>query len=292
MKSMTGYGSAILSIEDVSIEIVIKSINGRFLEMHFSSPQIYLPLENELKKRLKKKINRGSVSVYLNRHVRKKGKNIRFKANIELAKKYISSYKQLSKHLKIDFHPDLKFITQQMDVISVSEKSGLSVGEKKALFKGFEKALQILDRERDREGGFLYKEIELFMNILEESLKSIEKFQAKSHEVLKEKYTKKLKKLMKGIDVEQGRLIQEVAILVDKADITEEIARLKEHFVHFQRFLNISGFKGKKLDFYIQELLRELNTIGSKSYTPKLTKCVVDAKSMIEKIREQVQNIE
>ncbi len=292
MKSMTGYGSTNISIENISMEIIIKSVNGKFLETRFSLPQVYMALENDLKKKLKNNISRGFVSIYLNRHVLKKSKNVYFKTDTELAKRYISSYKKLSKDLKIDFEPDLKFITQQMEVISLEEKSVLSAIEKKTLFRGFEKALQILDREREREGRFLCKEIKSFTRALEQNLKSIEKLRDRSQKFLKEKYTQRLKELMHGEYLDQGRLAQEIAILVDKADITEEISRLREHLRQFQKLLDIPGFKGKKLDFYTQELLREINTIGSKSYTSELTKYVVEAKSMIEKIREQVQNIE
>ncbi|MCB0408161.1 MAG: DUF1732 domain-containing protein, partial [Bdellovibrionales bacterium] len=148
-------------------------------------------------------------------------------------------------------------------------------------------------KERDREGKALKKELLHLLSQLKKSLKTVESMTESIRKELEKRFGDRLSQFSTGIDIDPQRVAQEVAVALDKCDIREEISRLDEHLSMFQSLVdNDSEPRGKKLDFYCQELLREFNTIGSKSSQAKLTQTVVDAKSIIEKLREQVQNIE
>jgi len=293
MKSMTGYGLAVINNEKWSIEVSMKAVNGRFLDLRFRLPKEYMSLENDLKKKLQAKHFRGSFDIYINRKIKDESQYTKISVDSDIAKKWAQSYKKLAKELKIE--ADLKMETLIKNLpqsLKISESKSIKSGEKKDLILVFQQAITSLEKEKAREGLALKKELLRLLKELLEEVSKIEGFRKKANLLLKEKLSNKLKVLDATVNVSEERLHQEVLLQVDKSDIDEEVVRLKEHIRSLKPIFETKGSLGKKLDFYSQELLREMNTIGSKSQLAELTAVVVNAKSITERFREQVQNIE
>ena len=296
MKSMTGFGNFKLQNEEVSIEVSVRAVNGRFLETRFHLPRAYFPHEAELKKKLSNIIVRGTVDIYVNRKVKTSAASGRLVINSKLAFEYLKAFKKLSTELKLNDAIRLEQISKQPDVIQVEETDLLSVQELGLLKKVFDSALKKFDSERRREGVALKKDLEKNLKELQKHIHKAAKLRDEANRLLQERLESKIKsrlpKEVAGMAIDPQRISQEVVIQLEKADINEEITRLTEHIKNFDKLIALQIVEGKKLDFYTQELLREVNTIGSKSQVAGITEAVVEAKTLIERIREQVQNIE
>lgn len=292
MDSMTGYGSAQTDSEDgVHIEVAVKSLNGRFLEPRFQLPHQYNPFENELKTVLQKYFIRGRIEIFIRR---KQTGASHFKTVVkaEIAKLWVEGYKKLGSELKLLAEPNLDMVVRLPDVISFEEKMEVSAREKKYLFETLEQACKGCQQERRREGDMIKTELLSLTKDIEKKLDGVYKLRKQGNDALKKSLLKRLADLGFSNAQNDPRFIQEAALLVEKYDITEEVVRLREHVEVFRGVIKEGGAQGKKLDFYTQELLREANTIGSKSQVIKLTELVVEAKAIVERLKEQVQNVE
>jgi uncharacterized protein (TIGR00255 family) len=192
--------------------------------------------------------------------------------------------------MKANLH--LELVARLPEVIRLEEISEVSPSEKKALIQAFEKACETNQAERKREGKSLKTDLDKVLSQLEKEVDEIQKVREEANENLLQKVELKIKSKFTNLEIDPARLSQEVALQLEKTDINEELARLKEHVKNYRQILSTTESSGKKLDFYTQELLREVNTIGSKSSMSKLTQIVVQAKTYIERLREQVQNVE
>ncbi len=287
MKSMTGFGVSRKSSREVEIEITVRAVNGRFLETRTHMPREYLPFESEIKKRLQKKFNRGTVDIFVVR----RSKGI---ANVELrpeaAKAWLKAYQELAKTLKLKFDPRLETLASLPEVMGVDNSHHVSTSEKQMLLQIFDQAMNACLKERTREGVALQKDLVKCLKNLHDLCEKMQQLASKLSEEQIGRIQDRLSKLK--IEIESSRVAQEAAILADRGDINEEIVRLSEHVSNCLKEATKGTVEGKKLDFYSQELLREVNTIGSKSQMADLTQVVIQAKSVIEKIKEQVQNLE
>lgn len=292
MKSMTGYGNKKWQTSDLSVEVVIRAVNGRFFEPRFHLPREYFFMESDLKKSLNQKVQRGTVDIFLFRKLNTHGRSQKVLVNESLANKIYASYQGLSRKLQIPLQHPMELILKNPEVVRIDDNSEVSAQEKKAVHQIFIEAVKSLDQERAREGEALKKHLLNLVKNLGQQLNEISKQREKANHLLKEKYDLKFKTRTQGLEVDQQRWAQEVMIYLDKSDINEELQRLSEHLSHLTTLLKSSHAEGKKLDFYTQELLREMNTIGSKSQLASITQFVVEAKTSIEKIKEQVQNVE
>ncbi|MBV2169768.1 MAG: YicC family protein [Bdellovibrio sp.] len=292
MKSMTGYGTARAQSKDVTVEVSIRAVNGRFLEPRFHLPREFVAYEGELKKILGQSLMRGTVDVFVSRRVKNMAGKAQMTVNDALAKKYLTAYKHLSKELGVPFQVHLEVLARLPDIIRVEETYELFAGEDKVLKKAFSEACKNCDRERVREGKALRKDLEKLLLSLEEQVKVISELRGEANNQLQEKYEQKIRARLKGNEIDPTRLSQEIVIQLEKADINEELSRLAEHIKNYRQLVSSQSAEGKKLDFYTQELLREVNTIGSKSQVAKITQTVVEAKTLIERLREQVQNVQ
>ena len=279
---MTGFGFCSVNHSDFMLEISIKSINSRFLDSKFYTAHYYLSLESELKKILFQKCKRGYFVVHINRFPQRPNPAVSFQWNKDQAKKWQKLYKQLSKELNCENDLNLSDLINREGVLNVIEKpQSLSLKEKNQVKQTFKKSLQLCLRERQREGLSLKKDI----------LSQLKKMQALNQKIsLLNK--KQQAVLLKKKSQLKNNSYKESHLELEKSDIHEEIIRTQEHLNHFKRILNKAQDVGRKLDFYSQEILRELNTMGSKSQTSELTLNVVSAKSCLEKIKEQIQNVE
>lgn len=292
MKSMTGYGTARVQNKDVSVDVSIRAVNGRFLESRFHIPREFASFEGDLKKILGQILLRGTVDVFISRRVKNVANKAQVTVNDALAKKYTSAYKHLSKSLGMKFDPRLEVFARLPDVIRVEETYELISGEEKILKKAFQDACRNCDRERSREGQALRKDLQKLLISLEKQVRVISALRVQANAQLQEKFEQKIRARLKGNDIDPNRLSQEIVIQLEKADINEELTRLAEHIKSYRQMVGSQAAEGKKLDFYTQELLREVNTIGSKSQVAKITQAVVEAKTLIERLREQVQNVQ
>ncbi|MBX2989255.1 MAG: YicC family protein [Bdellovibrionaceae bacterium] len=291
MKSMTGFGSERTQDSLVAVEVNVRSVNGRFLEPRFHLPREFIPFEIELRKILAEKISRGTVDVFVSRRVRT-AKNVSLQVNRDLARRYLQAYQGLAKDLKLRGEVHLESIARLPDVVKLEESHELDPKEKSILLKTFRGALEACVKERVREGKALRRDLGQMLSSLEKQVAVIGKLREEANRQLQDRFEARVMAKLKGSEVDPARLAQEIALQIDRADINEELQRLNEHLKNYRQMLGAAQTEGKKLDFYTQELLREVNTIGSKSQVAKITQAVVEAKTLIERLREQVQNVE
>lgn len=293
---MTGFGTFRMQNNEVSIEVSIRAVNGRFLETRFHLPRGYFPHEGDLKKKFGALVLRGTVDVYISRKIKSNVAQGRIVVNSKLAHEYFKAFKKLSNELQLKEPVRLDQVSRQPDVIQLEETDSISPAEHALLKKSFEAALKKFDFERSREGLALKKDLQKNLKELQKHILKISRLRDDANKALLERFEAKVKsrlpKEVAGQAMDPQRISQEIVIQLEKADINEEITRLTEHIKNFEKLIDLTVVEGKKLDFYTQELLREVNTVGSKSQIAGITESVVDAKTLIERIREQVQNIE
>lgn len=289
---MTGFGNQKLQKKDFSVEVSLRSVNGRFLELRFHLPKEYLSLETELKKILSQKLKRGTIDIFISRRMKNQSHQVEIQVNQALAKKIHLAYRELSQELKIPFQDPWSVLLNHPELVQLQEASEVSSHEKKSVQEVFEAALRSCEKERMREGEAIKKHLLGLVLLLEKEVQKILSLRSEANKHLQEKYEAKIKLRLKDSDIDYQRLSQEIVIQLEKGDINEEIQRLSQHVVNFKVLIKNPQSEGKKLDFYTQELLREVNTIGSKSQISDITQSVIEAKALIEKLREQVQNVE
>lgn len=289
---MTGYGHGKVQSVQSLIEVSIRSVNGRYLEPRFHLPREYIAFESDLKKTLQKYFSRGTVDIYVLRRVRWDQVKTQILVQKDLVREYNESLKAIAKLLKTSYTPHVEHLVRFPDVLKVETEEVVTGAEKKALVQAMEAACKACQKERNREGQSLKGDLEKLLKSLEAQVNAIHHVREDVNRGLQAKVEQKLKARLSGGEIDPARLGQEVVILLEKSDINEELVRLKEHLKNYRGLLSVPGALGKKLDFYTQELLREINTIGSKSSVSQLTQNVVEAKTLVERLREQVQNIE
>jgi len=289
---MTGYGKQNLSVEGREYQIEIKSVNHRYLDINVKIPKAISYLEETIKKEISNKIKRGKIDVFVSfENNSEEGRKIEI--NKQLAKLYIEQLKELAQEEKIESNIEVMDIAKIPDVltIKVDEENSKIKDEIKQVTQG---AVTRILEMKNIEGEKISQD--LLQRIRNIQSKIVE-ISAKSTGLIEEyvvKLEKRVKELLKNDEVDKSRLAQEVVIYADKCSIEEEITRLKSHIFQFENLIsnNQDGAIGKKLDFIIQEMNRETNTIGSKANNLEITNGVIDIKTEIEDIREQVQNIE
>lgn len=293
IKSMTGFGRAETVVDDTyEISIQIKSVNHRYADYSVKVPRLYGFIEEFVRAKISQCISRGKVEVYVSIHkINDDSKEIRL--NRTLAESYISTLRELSS-FGLDDDLSLSALAVFSDIFEVEYKEI----DEKAITEMVSEALgQALDgflKMREDEGLRLKSSILEHLNALEAQVNLVEKLSPQTAVEYRERLEKRLRETLSGLNItaDESRLLTEVAIFSDKVSVDEETVRLKSHIVEFRTALDADAPIGKKLDFIIQEMNREANTIGSKCNDIKLSKCVVEIKSIIEKIREQIQNIE
>lgn len=293
---MTGYGVFRAQNNEVSIEVSVRAVNGRFLETRFHLPRLYFAFESDLKKKLSQYAVRGTVDVYVSRKVKSTTFTGQLVVNTKLAHEYLKAFQKLNKDLRMKETIRFEHISKQPDVILVEDIESMPPQELGLLKKVFEAALKKFESEKMREGVALKKDLQKNLKDLQKHVHKVSKLRDEANKVLQERFESKVKsrlpKEFNGQPMDLQRISQEIVIQLEKADINEELIRLTEHLKNFDKLIELPVVEGKKLDFYTQELLREVNTIGSKSQVSGITEAVVEAKTLIERIREQVQNIE
>lgn len=292
ISSMTGYGRGESSDETRVITLEIKTVNHRYNDIVIRMPKKFNQFEDKIKKAVKKRIRRGRVELYINLE-ENDDKNIIINPNINVARQYYESIVKINEELGLTDSVKLGNILRCPDVFDITTADEEEDTTWILLEDVLKKALDGLTEMRAKEGAALVEDINLRSGIISEIVEKIDEKSPLIAEEYKSKLKDRIKDLIEDtVEVDEARIALEVAIIADKGNITEELVRLKSHLVQLDNILKEKGSVGRKLDFLIQEMNRETNTIGSKSYNTEISNYVIDVKSEIEKIREQVQNIE
>ena len=290
IKSMTGYGKGNISENLRNYQVEIKSVNHRYLDISVKMPRALSYLEEDVKKVISSKVKRGKIDVFITfENSSTEGKEI--KINNEIAKMYINQLKQLAEEENILANIEVTEISKYPDVLSVQNTQD-DEQIKKELIEATTIATDKLVQMRQVEGSKMAEDL---LKRIEKTNQKIEKISELSTGLIEEyvvKLENRIKEILKNQEIDESRLAQEVVIYADKCSIEEEVTRLKSHISQFKELINSDDAVGKKLDFIIQEMNRETNTIGSKANNLEITNGVIDIKTEIENIREQVQNIE
>lgn len=290
VKSMTGYGKSSLSINSREYMVEIKTVNHKYIDTSIKMPRVISYLEEDIRKLVASKVKRGKIDISISfENYSEDGNDIRI--NTELAKMYINNLRKLAEEENISANIEVTEITRLPDVLTI--KSNLDENQIKIeLLQTVEEAINQLIAMRQSEGEKISRDI----------LTKIAQIEAKKQEIfslstgLIDEYVVKLeariKELLKTEEIDKSRLMQEVVIYADKCSVEEEITRLTSHIEQLRNLINADEPSGKKMDFIIQEMNRETNTIGSKANNLEITNRVVDIKTILEDVREQIQNIE
>lgn len=290
IKSMTGYGRAKLLKEDREYQIEIKSVNHRYLDISVKIPKQLSYLEETIKKEIAKKVKRGKIDVFVTfENNSLEGKEI--KINTELAKAYIDELKKLAEKENILSDIQVTEISKYPDVLNIqSNQDDEKITEE--VLETITIATDNLVQMRETEGNKISEDLLKRLNTINKKVEEIAKLSTGLIEEYVVKLEERINEILKNQEIDKTRLAQEVVIYADKCSIEEEVTRLNSHISQFKNLLNSNEAIGKKLDFIIQEMNRETNTIGSKANNLEITNGVIDIKTEIENIREQVQNIE
>ena len=290
IRSMTGYGKARITKEQREYEVEMKSVNHRYLDITVKLPRQISYLEELIKREISKKIKRGKVDVFVSfQNDSMEGRNI--KINNELAKAYIIELKKLAETENILADIQVNDIAKYPEVLTIQNSQDDEM-IKKEMAEVVIKAMESLVEMRKKEGIKLAEDLNNRLDNIQEKINELDKFSTGLIEEYVVKLEERLKELLGASELDKNRLAQEVVIYADKCSIQEEITRLNSHIKQFKELLKSDEAEGKKMDFIIQEMNRETNTIGSKSNSLEVTNSVIEMKTEIENLREQVQNIE
>jgi len=293
VRSMTGFAQVTGQVNsNLSFSLSLKSVNHRFLDLHFRLPADSDALEMKLRRKLKEHMARGHVELTLSLQSATGGN---FALNRELVASYIQAYRAAATEFGIEADPDLNAILRipgALESATLPNDSDLDI----VVLSKVDEAVQRLNEMREAEGQGTGRELRNLMKHVKEACQKIEKHRQTTLKTYAEKLNTRLQELI-GSQIEPERVLQEAALLVDRSDIQEELVRLDNHVEHFMGLLNQGGEIGKKLDFLLQEMNREANTLLSKTSglageALKITESGLLMKSDIEKAREQVQNLE
>lgn len=289
-KSMTGYGRAAAEAGDYAITIEIKSVNSRFLEVNCRMPRQIALMEDSLKKTVQKHLQRGKVDIFCNIEY-KNGKRPPITIDKQAVLAYYNELKDLCDVCGVQEELSLERICSFPNVLQPQE---LAVDDalQQTVLDCLEQALALLIQLRENEGERLAQDLCRRIDIIEDLRERIALLAPKVAEDYRDKLCERMSRILQEIPIDEARIMQEAAIFADKADITEELTRLHSHCIQARQTMKESGTVGRTLDFIVQEMNREINTIGSKANFTDITKLVIDAKSELEKVREQVQNLE
>ncbi len=290
IRSMTGFGRGSYENEGREYLVEVKSVNHKYCDINFRMPKSFSGIENKLRKVIESYISRGKVDVFIDfQNFSEAGNNIKF--NKELAKTYIKNLKELGQETGINSEISVVDISKMPDIFKKEDNT-----DEELVFNEINialvEALKNIVSMKEIEGDKLKIDLEGRIEDVSEKINQISNFSSGLVEEYIVKLKSRVKELMDTEVVDENRLLQEIVIFSDKSSIEEELTRLKSHVEQFKKLITESSPIGKKLDFLIQEMNREINTIGSKANSLQITNLVIEVKTELENIREQIQNIE
>lgn len=292
MKSMTGFGRGFETSDEFAVTVEIKTVNNRFLDVNLRLGSELQPAESTIKRQIGNRLSRGRVDVSV---TYERTRQINYELNRPMISGFLAAMKEMQREFGLSGEPDINVIARLPNVLA-PKKDDLDEHFIVGLERAVNFALDDLERMRANEGEMLKNELAFRLSEIEKRLPTIESEAAGVADEYRQRLTKKIGEMLARVDsqldIDQGRLAQEVAFIADRCDISEEIQRLRSHIEQFRQIVSEENEVGKRLDFLTQELNREANTIASKTNNLVIKENALALKSEIEKIREQVQNVE
>jgi uncharacterized protein (TIGR00255 family) len=287
--SMTGFGRSKKDSGQLSITVEIRTVNHRFSEFHMRMPRQLMHMEDKIKKKLGEHIKRGRIEVYVT--IEGDGLASR-KVNVDW--ELLDEYYQYITAIKTKYNIQNDLVIQDLireELIGVEEKDAGNEELSQQVLSAAEEACLHLTQMRQAEGLEMEKDVRSHLSLLSKRVLLLREFSPKVVQQYRERLEKRIKDYLDG-QIDEPRILTEVAVFADKADINEEVTRLQSHIGQFEKTLQLTEPVGRKLDFILQEMNREANTIGSKANDAAIAAEVVEIKSLLEKMKEQIQNIE
>ncbi len=291
IRSMTGYGSAKGSVDGLEITVELKSVNNRYLDTSVRLPRSFLFAEESVKAAVQKHISRGKVDVFVSVDSSAAG-DVTVKVNEALLKSYVDALKHIAEEYALQDDVTATNLGRFPDVLSVEKKEMDADAISVCIAEVAEQALSDFDQMREREGEKLRDDVLSRLGTIEGFVAKVEEESPKTVAEYRARLEAKMAEVLNGAGVDEDRILAEAAIFADHIAVDEETVRLRSHMAQLRTMMNGGSPVGRKTDFLIQEFNREANTIGSKCQNSEIAHVVVDLKSEIEKIREQIQNIE
>ena len=291
IKSMTGFGAGDAETADFKVHIDVKAVNQRFLETNYHMPYSMNMFENQLTKKIKEYASRGKLDINI-RFQDLRDKAVTVKVDKGLVAAYGQALQEISSQLELSAPVTAAQIASYPDVLKLNEENADLEAAQPVLMQAMEQALESFVAMREAEGQNIQRDLLARIGTLENFVGELEKLAPEIVAAYRQRLENLLREYLAKEDIEESRIIQEVALFTDKVNYTEETVRLRSHFDQFRQIITAGEPVGRKLDFLIQEMNREINTVASKANSAGAAQFVVDVKSEIEKIREQIQNIE
>ena len=292
MRSMTGFGRGAVTEKDFAVTVELKTVNNRFLDISLRLSSEMQQIESEIKRLISSRLSRGRVDVNIQYE---RTDEINYELNRPMITGYLAAMKKMQDEFGLAGEPDLNVIAKLPNVM-LAKKDDLSDAFAFGVAAAVTTAIEDLEKMRASEGEMLKTELATRLDEIELRLPAIESQANSISDEYRQRLTKRIGEMLakseSQIEIDQGRLAQEIAYLSDRADISQEIARLRTHIEHFRTIMDEEKEVGKRLDFLTQELNREANTITSKTNNMVVKENALAIKSEIEKIREQIQNVE
>ena len=291
MRSMTGFGRSELERSGVQVVAEVRALNQRFFELKLNLPRGWGEHEAEIRKTVQEVVERGRVELFV-RCVTLKPPPARLRVNDELAANYVAELRRLGKSLRLNGALGVDVVMQRPEIFQVVEEEYDPRLGVELAFQGLRRALKMLESERVREGAALKRDFESRIKKLTAALPRIEKLARESRTAIRANFESRIRELMAELPINEKRLLDEAANAALHGDITEEMTRLGVHLKALKALLSREGAIGKSIEFLLQEINREVNTMGAKSQTAALSQTTIEMKGELEKMREQVQNVE
>jgi uncharacterized protein (TIGR00255 family) len=290
IRSMTGFGAGRAACGAEELDVEVRSVNHKFCEVKVRAPRELAAFEPEVARTVKERLSRGGIEVSVRRPGSAPG--LAPRVDLELAESYARAFRELQARLGLPGQLSLADVLGADGVVRLEERSVELDSARDALRGALSAALDAVVEMRAREGEALARDVGARLDLLEASVSRIEALAPQAIQHHRARLAERVQELARGVAVDPARLEMEVVLLADRTDVAEEITRLRSHVAQARRLLEQGDPAGRKLDFLVQEMHREVNTIGSKSQSAEIAVVVVAMKAEIERMREQVQNVE
>ncbi|HJA36178.1 MAG TPA: YicC family protein [Firmicutes bacterium] len=291
VKSMTGYGRKKAENDQREVTVEIKSVNHRYLDLNIKVPRIYSFLEEAVKSAVSSRVSRGKVDVFVSVFT-KDGKDVKVTPNLELIREYVEALRQVRDTFGLADDISTMGVAQMPDALSIDKEEPDNEAVQQQVLEVVGQALEEYDAMRRAEGARLCQDIVQRAGRIGQLVDHVEERSPQTVEEYRKRISARMQELLGDTEIAEQRILAEAALFADKVSVTEEIVRLRSHLAQLNTMLSADTAVGRKLDFLVQEMNREANTIGSKANDYELAQTVVEIKAEIEKIREQIQNIE
>ncbi|HEX8434942.1 YicC/YloC family endoribonuclease [Archangium sp.] len=291
LKSMTGFGAGRARVGDEEFSVELRSLNHKFCEVKARLPRELAALESAVVKQVKDRLARGSVEVFIKRQTATAAGTVPV-VDAALAREYARAFREVAEALGVHAEVSWSQVASQPGVMRLEERGTDVESATKAAQAALDQALTALEQMRRVEGEALQADLESRLGLIERWSREVAELAPRSVDEYRQRLAERVAELARGISVDEQRLAQEVAVFAERTDIAEEMTRLASHLEQFRQLMASNEPAGRRMDFLVQELHREVNTTGSKSQHAEISARVVSMKAEVERIREQVQNVE